>query len=134
MNFPSCIIHQLLILNVKMLGFIDLPFSPSPNLHCHRPHIYIYSGLHKLILFLHLILLSSIFVFLTAPMEKFSLSWVPILTHSFEDDLMSNFIKLKSSDFWSSHHGSAETNPTRNDEVVGSIPGLAQWVKDPALP
>ena len=25
------------------------------------------------------------------------------------------------------------TNPTRNDEVVGSIPGLAQRVKDPAL-
>ena len=25
------------------------------------------------------------------------------------------------------------TNPTRNYKVVDAIPGLAQWVKDPAL-
>ena len=34
----------------------------------------------------------------------------------------------------SSHHGVAETNPTRNHEVMVSIPGLAQLVKDPVLP
>ena len=28
---------------------------------------------------------------------------------------------------WSSRGGAEEANPTRNDEIVGSIPGLAHW-------
>ena len=35
---------------------------------------------------------------------------------------------------YSSRCGAAETNPTRNHEVAGLIPGLAQCVKDLVLP
>ena len=33
----------------------------------------------------------------------------------------------------SSRHDAVETNLKKNHEVVGSINGLAKWVKDPAL-
>ena len=38
------------------------------------------------------------------------------------------------SECWSSRHCAAEMNPTRDHDVVGSIPGLFQWVTDQALP
>ena len=33
----------------------------------------------------------------------------------------------------SSRRGAVETNPPKNHEVAGSIPGVFQWVKDLAL-
>ena len=42
--------------------------------------------------------------------------------------------QLESKNWGSSHCGSALTNPTRNHDIAGSVLGLPQWVKDPALP
>ena len=43
-------------------------------------------------------------------------------------------LSFKKTIFMSSRHGSVETNLTSILEDEGLIPGLAQWVKDPALP
>ena len=47
---------------------------------------------------------------------------------------MNDFDYVKVCSLWSFRCGAAETNLTMNDEVVGSIPGLTQLVKDPTLP
>ena len=47
--------------------------------------------------------------------------------------LKTKAVKKEKEHCWSSLCGAVEMNPTRNHEVAGSIPGIAQWVKDLAL-
>ena len=49
------------------------------------------------------------------------------------DDGCTTINIVKIIELWSSHHGATEKNPTRNHEAAGSIPGVTQWVQDPAL-
>ena len=51
----------------------------------------------------------------------------------YQEFLYNNWSTLKP---WqeSFHRGSVVMNPARIDKDAGSIPGLAQWVKDPASP
>ena len=65
--------------------------------------------------------------------------WVHCTTFStslyfenFHDKKKKKFKKFQ--EFWSSRRGSVEINLTSIHEDTGLIPGLAQWVKDQALP
>ena len=72
----------------------------------------------------------------TAPIGP--LAWKPLCAVGAALKKAKNQEKKKKSTnnkYWrSSHCGTRETNPTRNHEDVGLIPGLIQWVKDIALP
>ena len=52
----------------------------------------------------------------------------------FRDEKFKNIYLFKITYIGSSHYGSAVTNPANIHEDAGLIPGLALWVKDPALP
>ena len=67
-------------------------------------------------------------------MGTFNLLRLPLLVRQSTSEGTSLLQWSGIENFWSSHHGSGEMNLTSIHEGTGSIPGLAQWVKDPVLP
>ena len=54
--------------------------------------------------------------------------YIPLIVHPNLDSVL-----VQDLHFWNSYCGSVLTNPTSIHNDIGSIPGLAQWVKDLAL-
>ena len=66
----------------------------------------------------------------TAPIQP--LAWEPPYAAGAAQEIAKKK-RQKRTKIQSSHHGSVVMNPTSIHEDAGLIPGLAQWVKDPAL-
>ena len=72
----------------------------------------------------------SVFQILISYPDFCNITW-PADNRTADKQKYENFIKKSKGSF---HCGSVIMNPTSIHEEVGSIPGLAQWIKDLALP